>query len=181
MGIETNPLEVAGKRIFLVGVKGTGLSGLADLLVACGADVSGSDTTEHFYTEERLRELNVRIYDGSAGEKPAGVDYDLVIYSAAYSAKTNAHLAQLQRQKIPCYSYTQFLGLISRKIPTIAIAGVHGKTTITGMIAAIAQGAKIPFLVISGGQVNSIGNRSIYYGGTDCFVVEACEYRAALF
>ncbi len=180
MAIGTNLLEVAGKRIFLVGVKGTGLSGLADLLVACGADVSGSDTTEHFYTEERLRELNVRIYDGTTGEKP-GVDYDLVIYSAAYSAKTNAHLGQLQRQKIPCYSYTQFLGLISRKIPTIAIAGVHGKTTITGMIAAIAQGARIPFLVISGGQVNSIGNRSIYYGGTDCFVVEACEYRRHFF
>ena len=169
-----------GAKVFMVGIKGSGLSSLADLLSSCGAQVRGSDSAEHFYTEQRLRELHIPIigYDCPLADID---EYDFAIYSAAYDPSDHPHIRALREGGVQLYSYPQFLGLISTRMRTVAISGVHGKTTISGMAATIAQQSGWPVLSVCGGQINSLGDRAVYCGGEELFMVEACEYRRHFF
>ncbi len=170
------PDEFLQGHLFLVGAKGTGMTALAELLVAGGAVVSGSDVAEEFYTDRILAELGVPLITGfAATDLPP--DTTLVIHSAAYDPATNPQLLEAKDRGLPLLSYPEALGRLSGSMPSAAIAGVHGKTTTTALYGALAKASGAEASVLAGSAVSSFGGRSTLLGGNRSFVAETCEYR----
>ena len=177
-------------RIHFIGIKGTGMCALAELMHNKGLHVSGSDQGEVFYTDMILKEMAIpynESFDASHIESmslPAGQDEesvssypDMVIYSAAYSAETNPEMAEAQRLGIPMYKYTDALGAYSAGFDSSGITGVHGKTTTTALAGTLIRGAGLPAQVLVGSAVDAFGGRSTLSLGGKYFVAETCEYR----
>ena len=160
-------------KVYLVGIGGIGMSALAQLLASRGAHVSGSDR-EASPTTELLKEKGIQVFIGqSAVHLPENTE--LLIYSDAVPAE-NPERRRAHEKKIKQISYFEMLGDISQKMRTIGVTGTHGKTTTTGMLAAILKAAgKEPTAVI-GSIVRDFGSNFLA-GKDDLFVVEACEYR----
>jgi UDP-N-acetylmuramate--alanine ligase len=165
-----------GAKFYFVGIKGTGMCALAELMRARGISVSGSDRGEVFYTDGILRELGIpyhETFDVSHIEDDAA----LVIHSAAYDADTNVELAEARRRALPVLKYSDAVGLYSRLFDSSGISGVHGKTTTAAIAGTLMRGAGIPGQVLVGSAVRGFGNRSTLSLGNKYFVAETCEYR----
>ncbi|MDR0315724.1 MAG: UDP-N-acetylmuramate--L-alanine ligase [Treponema sp.] len=165
-----------GASVYFVGIKGTGVCALAELMLASGMKVSGSDTDEVFYTDAILKELGIPYYESFDAAHING-DIDIVIYSAAYSAESNPELAQAQRRSIPIVKYPDALGMWSSGFDSTGITGVHGKTTTTAMSGALMRGAGIPAQILAGSAVAAFNGRSTLTLGNKYFIAETCEYR----
>jgi len=165
-----------GKRIHLVGAKGTGMAALAEILLEGGARLSGSDVSDTFYTDSILQELGVPV---AAGFSLAGLpnDTELVIHSAAYSRDKNPELLEAERREIPLLSYPEALGALSRRMDSSGIAGVHGKTTTTALAGSLAIALNLPATILAGSAVTNFGGRSTRILGDRYFIAETCEYR----
>ncbi|MDR2210632.1 MAG: UDP-N-acetylmuramate--L-alanine ligase [Spirochaetaceae bacterium] len=164
------------KRVYFIGIKGTGMCALAELLHHSGAAVSGSDTPEQFYTDGILRDLGIPFYEGfSPLHVPA--DAALGIHSAAYGIETNSEMAEVQRRGIPLVKYPDALGAYSALFDSSGIAGVHGKTTTTAMTGVLFRAAALPARVLAGSAVSAFGGRSTLTLGDKYFAAETCEYR----
>jgi len=162
--------------VYLIGIKGTGVCALAELLHYAKCDVSGSDIPEEFYTDAILKKLKIPFYtdiDPSRINK----DIDLVIHSAAYSAETNLELARAKELKIPVLKYTDALGEISKMYDSIGVCGVHGKTTTTAMCGVLMRAADLPAQVLAGSAVIDFNGMSTISLGDKYFIAETCEYR----
>ena len=169
------------QTVHFVGIGGIGISAIARMMLLEGKRVSGSDSSESKILEE-LRRAGATIHIGhSASYVPEGCD--LVVYTIAVPPE-NPERAEAAKRDLVALSYPEILGLISVEKYTIAIAGTHGKTTTTAMIAkALMDAQKDPTVIVgslllnvnpsnpSGRHTNFIAGRSEY------FVVEACEYR----
>ncbi|MDR2103586.1 MAG: UDP-N-acetylmuramate--L-alanine ligase [Treponema sp.] len=173
---KTMPIAVPGAKVYMVGIKGTGMCALAELLVNSGVKVIGSDRGEVFYTDEILKALNIPYYE-SFEEGHISADIDLAIYSAAYSFDTNPEMAEIRRRDIPILKYTDALGAYSAAFDSSGIAGVHGKTTTTAMAGTLIRGAGLPARILVGSAVSGFGGRSTLSLGNRYFVAETCEYR----
>ncbi|MBL8158351.1 UDP-N-acetylmuramate--L-alanine ligase [bacterium] len=161
------------QRIYMVGIGGIGMSGLAQLLVARGLAVSGSDREES-PTTMLLQKKGIRVF---IGHDPLFVptDTELLIYSDAVPAESPERM-KAHELGIKQISYFEMLGEISKGSRTIAVAGTHGKTTVTGMLAAILKAAgKEPTAIV--GSIVRDFDSNFLPGRNDLFVVEACEYR----
>jgi len=162
----------------LIGVGGIGVSAVARLMLARGVTVSGSDNNPSLATEkllvvEQLKKEGIKVFFGhDAVNVP--VVCDLVVYSPAVR-EDNPELVVAQERGVQTLSYPEALGMISRGMRTVAVAGTHGKTTTTAMIAEILVGAKLSPTVIVGSILKSGTN--FIAGKSDIFVVEACEYK----
>jgi UDP-N-acetylmuramate--alanine ligase len=158
------------QRIHLVGIGGIGMCGIAEVLLTLGYSVSGSDTKPSNITE-RLQNLGATIY---SGHKPANVNgAHVVVISSAVKAD-NAEVVEAHKHKIPVIPRAEMLAELMRLKYGIAVAGAHGKTTTTSMVASIlAEGHLDPTFVI-GGKVNQAGT-SARLGKGEYFVVEADE------
>ena len=174
MGIEE--IIHGGGSVYFVGIKGTGVCALAELMHNAGMKVSGSDTTEVFYTDAILKELNIPFYE-NFDEARIGKDIDMVIHSAAYSAGSNPELAQAEKLGIPVLKYTDALGAWSSRFDSTGICGVHGKTTTTAIAGALMRAADIPAQILTGSAAVDFGGRSTLSLGTKYFIAETCEYR----
>ena len=165
-----------GASVYFVGVKGTGVCALAELLHNLGVKASGCDTAEVFYTDAILKDLGIPYYESF---DPAHIrdDIDLVIHSAAYSEESNAELAEARRKSIPLVKYPDALGAYSAAFDSTGIAGVHGKTTTTAMCGALMRGLGIPAQVLAGSAVTDFNGRSTIALGNKYFIAETCEYR----
>lgn len=155
-----------------VGIGGIGVSAIARLMLMRGVKVSGSDR-DHSLITEKLETEGATIFMGH------DADYvpekcDLVVYSPAIS-EDNPELVVAHERRIQTLSYPEALGMISRGMRTVAIAGTHGKTTTTAMIAEILVGANLSPTVIVGSLLKSGSN--FIAGTSNIFVVEACEYK----
>ena len=169
----------SGNWVYFIGIKGTGMCALAELLHNRKIRVSGSDGAETFYTDDILKELGIPFYesfDASHINDNSSLP-DLVIYSAAYSADTNPEIAEAQRLNIPLYKYTDALGAYSAGFDSTGITGVHGKTTTTALAGTLLRGVGLPAQVLTGSAVGAFGGRSILNLGDKYFVAETCEYR----
>lgn len=170
------PRDLSTARVHLVGVKGTGMCALAELLVAAGARVTGSDVPDVFYTDAILAELGVPVAPGfDASNLGSGVD--LVVHSAAYSAPSNPELARAAELGLPVLKYTEALGAYSARYDSSGIAGVHGKTTTTALCGTLCKALGLPARVLAGSAVGDFGGRSTLNLGDRYFVAETCEYR----
>lgn len=167
--------ELRGLRAHFVGVKGTGMCALAELFVAAGAGVSGSDVAERFYTDAILEGLGIAAAPFDADN--VGAEVELVVHSAAYRPDAHPELLRAAARGIPVLNYPEALGAYSARMDSSGIAGVHGKTTTTAMAGALAKGLGLEATVLAGSAVSSFGGRCTWRGGGRFFIAETCEYR----
>jgi len=171
------PLKDVSKLAFhFVGIKGTGMAALAELLVRLGARVRGSDTLDTYYTDEILKTLGIPYVEGFR-EENLDPEVDYVVYSAAYNPETHPELIRARRLGIPLFSYPEALGALSATLPSAGVCGVHGKTTTTALAGTLVKTAGLSGCVLAGSAVSNFGNRSTYFGGREFFIAETCEYR----
>ena len=162
--------------VYCIGIKGTGLCALAELMFNAGLKVCGSDIPEEFYTDKILKKLGIPFYENIDPNR-INSKIDLVIHSAAYSADTNAELAKAVELGIPVIKYTDALGAWSAKYDSVGICGVHGKTTTTAMCGVLVRAAGLPAQVLVGSAVIDFGEMSTISLGDKYFIAETCEYR----
>ena len=153
-----------------IGIGGIGMSGIAEVLVNLGYKVQGSDQTDSANVK-RLRDKGVKIAIGHAAENLA--DASVVVISSAIRAD-NPELAAARAQRLPVVRRAEMLAELMRLKSCIAIAGTHGKTTTTSMVAAMLDCGGFDPTVINGGIINSYGTNA-RVGAGDWMVVEADE------
>ncbi len=159
-----------------MGIKGTGMAALAEILLDRGAELSGSDGPETFYTDRILQRLGIP-YAESFDPANVGSDIRLVIHSAAYDLKTNPELMTAAQRGIPVVSYPEALGLLSASCDSSGISGTHGKTTTAALSGMIVQAWDLPATILAGSEVAGFGERSTLILGRRYLVAETCEYR----
>ncbi len=161
------------KKIHCIGIGGIGLSGIAEILLSRGYEVSGSDMRESDITEKLIGDGAV-VFLGHRGKNVEGAD--LVVYTVAVG-DDNPELMRARELGIPTITRAQALGaLMAEYDKSIAISGTHGKTTTTAMISLILKAAQKEPTISVGGNLDEIGG-NFYVGRKDYFVTEACEYR----
>jgi UDP-N-acetylmuramate--alanine ligase len=158
------------QRIHLVGIGGIGMSGIAEVLLTLGYSVSGSDTKPSTITE-RLQDLGATIYEGHKAENVEGAH--VVVISSAVRAD-NPEVLEAHKRKIPVIPRAEMLAELMRLKYGIAVAGAHGKTTTTSMVASILAAAHLDPTFVIGGRVNQAGTTA-RVGKGEYFVVEADE------
>ena len=158
------------KRVHFVGVGGIGMSGIAEVLINLGFDVSGSDMKSTDITA-RLQSMGAAIFAGHAGGNIAGAD--VVVYSSAVTPD-NPELVEARRQGIPTIPRGEMLAELLRLKYAVTVAGAHGKTSTTSLIAAVmAQGGLDPTVIV-GGKVRALSSNA-RLGGSRYVVAEADE------
>ncbi len=157
--------------IHFVGIGGIGMSGIAEVMHNLGYSVQGSDIAES-YVVEGLRKRGIKVAIGHAAENLG--DAAVVVTSTAVSRKTNPEVEQAYERRIPVVRRAEMLAELMRLKSTVAVAGTHGKTTTTSMIAAMLDAGGIDPTVINGGIINQYGSNA-RLGSGDWMVVEADE------
>lgn len=158
-------------HIHLVGIGGSGISAIARVLRERGFSVSGSDLKESEFAAD-LRKLGVTVHIGHSAAHVS--DADMVVISSAIP-KSNPEVTTAKQNNIPVLKRSDFLGALMREKIGIAVAGTHGKTTTTSMIAQILIDADFDPSVIVGGVLPSLGTNA-RAGDGEFFVIEADEY-----
>lgn len=162
-----------GKRhIHFIGVGGSGMFPLVQILVSQGYEVSGSDNNPTDTLETELK-MGVLV---TVGQKPENIKgADLIVYTAAI-LKDNPELLAAQASGIPMIERAELLGLLSRQYENcICVSGTHGKTTTTSMITQVLVGAGLSPTAVIGGKLPVIGGSGCI-GESDIMVCEACEF-----
>ena len=167
--------DYKGKQIHMIGIGGSSMSGLAEMLLKEGYAVSGSDNANS-HAVERLRKMGIAVTVGHFAENVEGKD--LVIFSAAI-LPDNAERMQAKALGIPEMERSTLLGqLMQNHDHAVCVCGTHGKTTTSSMIAqALLVCGKDPTVHI-GGRLDALGGGS-RIGGKDVFVAEACEFHGS--
>ena len=160
----------AAQRVHFIGIGGIGMSGIAEILLSLGFPVSGSDVRAS-PTTERLAKLGATIFIGHAAEqvRPA----DVVVTTSAVS-KDNPEVVEAHARKIPVIQRAEMLAELMRLKYGIAIAGMHGKTTTTSLIAAVLDAGGLDPTVVVGGRVDLFGSNA-RAGKSQYLVAEADE------
>ncbi|MBZ5526513.1 MAG: UDP-N-acetylmuramate--L-alanine ligase [Acidobacteriia bacterium] len=158
------------QRIHLVGIGGIGMSGIAEVLLTLGYSVSGSDTKLSAITE-RLESLGATVHEGHAAQNVEGAH--VVVISSAVKAE-NPEVVEAHTRKIPVIPRAEMLAELMRLKYGIAVAGAHGKTTTTSMVASVLAAAHLDPTFVIGGRVNQAGTTA-RLGRGEYFVVEADE------
>jgi UDP-N-acetylmuramate--alanine ligase len=157
-------------RVHFIGVGGIGMSGIAEILLTMGYAVSGSDLRGSA-TTERLEKLGATIYVGHAASNAAASD---VVVTSSAVAKDNPEVLEARSRKIPVIQRAEMLAELMRLKYGIAIAGMHGKTTTTSMVAAVLAGGELDPTVVVGGRVGTMGSNA-RLGTSQYLVAEADE------
>jgi UDP-N-acetylmuramate--alanine ligase len=163
-------LFAPSQRIHFIGIGGIGMSGIAEILLTMGYTVSGSDLRRSGVTD-RLVGMGARFFEGHAAANAAASD--VVVTSSAVS-KTNPEVVEARARKIPVIQRAEMLAELMRLKYGIAVAGMHGKTTTTSMIAAVLAGGGLDPTVVVGGRVNALGSNA-RLGNSQYLVAEADE------
>ena len=158
------------RHVHFVGIGGIGMSGLAEILRTLDFDVSGSDLKPNENTR-RLEGLGVRVFIGHAADNVGGAD--VLVYSSAIDP-TNPEIARARALEIPIIPRAEMLAELMRVRYAITIAGSHGKTTTTSLVATVLRAAGLDPTVVVGGKVNALGSNA-RLGEGDLFVAEADE------
>jgi len=158
------------QRIHFVGIGGIGMSGIAEVLLNLGYKISGSDLKPSAVTQ-RLASLGAAIHEGHAASNVT--DSDVVVTSSAVSSE-NPEVIEARRLHIPVIPRAEMLAELMRLKYGIAIAGMHGKTTTTSMVAAVLAAGGLDPTVVVGGRVDAMGSNA-RLGKSQYLVAEADE------
>ncbi|MFV0288189.1 MAG: UDP-N-acetylmuramate--L-alanine ligase [Mycoplasmatales bacterium] len=151
---------------FFIGIKGSGMSSLAAVLKDMGNNVAGSDVPTHYFTEDKLKKKQIKIYD--FGVKEFKEFSGTVILGNAFNEE-HIDYQNAKSQKLEIISYATLLNNLVTSLNSIAIAGTNGKTTTTGLTKEVLKHKEISYLI---GDGTGVGNSKSEY-----FVFEACEYQ----
>jgi UDP-N-acetylmuramate--alanine ligase len=151
-----------------IGIGGIGMSGIAEIMLSMGVKVSGSDLRRGPATD-RLATLGATIYEGHNAANVGAAT--VVVTSSAVNAK-NAEVLEAHARKIPVIQRAEMLAELMRLKYGIAIAGMHGKTTTTSMVAAVLSAGGLDPTVVVGGRVDALGSNA-RLGTTQYLVAEA--------
>jgi UDP-N-acetylmuramate--alanine ligase len=158
------------QRVHFIGIGGIGMSGIAEILLTMGYAVSGSDLRAGPATE-RLERLGATVFVGHAAANAAASD---VVVTSSAVAKDNPEVVEARARKIPVIQRAEMLAELMRLKYGIAIAGMHGKTTTTTMVAAVLAGGELDPTVVVGGRVDALGSNA-RLGKSQYLVAEADE------
>src|SRR3989338_8311514 len=162
------------KTIHFIGIKGVAMAGLSVICKQRGMAVSGSDVALKFITDDTLHREGITVLESF---DPAHVDGqpDLVVGGTSWGTD-NVEVAEAKRRGIPIISDAELRGLLSREKKTIAVTGVHGKTTATALLAHLFTRAGLqPSFLVGTGTVPNLGSNARWAAG-DYFIVEGDEY-----
>lgn len=149
-----------------IGIKGSGMSALAQIMKQLGYHVQGSDVEKQFFTEKGLRELDITILPFDENN----IKDDMKIIVGATFEGENVEVSKAKELDLKIYTYSEMVGILTKKFKTICVAGCHGKTTTTSMLAHVLQHTKgCNYLIGDGTGSASLDN--------EYFALEACEYR----
>ncbi len=158
------------RQIHFVGIGGIGMSGIAEVLLNLGYGVSGSDLTSSDITQ-RLQDAGATIFQGHDAAHVAGAD---VVVTSSAVKPDNAEVLMARKHHIPVIPRAEMLAELMRMKYGVAVAGTHGKTTTTSLIATILANANFDPTVVIGGRLNSLGSNA-QLGQGDYLVAEADE------
>jgi UDP-N-acetylmuramate--alanine ligase len=158
------------QRIHFVGIGGIGMSGIAEVLLNLGYKVSGSDLKSSAVTH-RLSSLGATVFEGHRTENIIGAD---VVVASSAIPSDNPEIAEAHALHIPVIQRAEMLAELMRLKYGIAIAGMHGKTTTTSMVAAVLAGGELDPTVVVGGRVDAMGSNA-RLGKSQYLVAEADE------
>ncbi len=156
--------------VHFVGIGGIGMSGIAEVMSNLGYSVQGSDLSEGA-SVERLRARGIKVMVGHAAENVEGVG---VVVTSTAVKRTNPEVAAALEHRIPVVRRAEMLAELMRLKNTVAVAGTHGKTTTTSMVAALLDAGGVDPTVINGGVIEQYGSNA-RLGDSDWMVVEADE------
>ncbi len=160
------------KRIHFIGIGGSGMCPLAEILHSKGYILTGSDNNETD-TLARIRNMGIEVYMGQRAENIENAE--MIVYTAAIMAD-NPELIAAKNSGIPTFERSKLLGAVSRKFKNcIGICGTHGKTTTTSMLTQVLLNAGVDPSAVIGGKLPMTGTNGIT-GNSDLFVCESCEY-----
>jgi len=158
------------QRVHFIGIGGIGMSGIAEILLTMGYPVSGSDLRSNAVTE-RLQGMGAKIFLGHDAANAR--DADVVVTSSAV-ARSNPEVVEARSRKTPIIHRAEMLAELMRLKYGIAIAGMHGKTTTTSMVASVLAGGGLDPTVVVGGRVDALGSNA-RLGNSRYLVAEADE------
>ena len=167
-------LPEGAESIFFIGICGISMSSLASITHTHGIKVGGSDTNDGEMAA-KLRSEGIEIFIGHSADNLRG--YDAVVYTAAI-ADTNPELRYAREKGLPCINRADYLGrLMLSYTNRIGVAGMHGKSSVTGMIAHVfIENGKEP-TVLNGANTAELGGGAYRIGDNNGFIFEACEYK----
>ena len=167
--------DFKGKHVHMIGIGGSSMSGLAEMLLREGYTITGSDNANS-HAVERLREMGIGVHVGHAAENVRGAD--VLIFSAAISNE-NPERMEAEKLGIPQMERSTLLGqLMQGHKEAVCVCGAHGKTTTSSMIAETYLRCGLDPTVHIGGRLDALGGGS-RIGKKDVFVAEACEFHGS--
>ena len=152
-------------KYHFIGIKGSGMSSLAQIAYDMGNEVQGSDEETYFFTQEKLEQRNIPMYYYGAENIKEGYE---VILGTAFD-ETHVEYRKAKELGLTTYTYSQFLGKLLSEIPSIAVTGAHGKTTTTTMTSNIFKHNHVTSYLIGDGTGHGEKN-------SEFMIAEACEY-----
>lgn len=163
------------KSVYMIGIKGVGMTALATILKNRNIAVSGSDIKEVFQTDDVLQAAGITVYEGfTAGHVPH--DVDLIIYSTAYTNENNIEMATVLQNRFKSISYPKALGALLNERFGIAVCGTHGKTTTTALLAHTLDHAGLDPGAVVGAYIKGWNGNALIGRGKH-MVIEADEYQ----
>lgn len=176
-------VELNKKKAYFIGIKGVGMTMLAQFLSTKNFEVSGSDIPETFLTDRVLKDSKIKVFSGFNSDN-IPKELDLVVYSSAYNEKNNPELGYIKNNKklfknIELKSYAETLGSLFNTYKGIAVCGSHGKTSTSAWLGyLLSKSGKSPNVLV-GSRVPQFKGSSLI-GDSDLFVAEVDEYQNKL-
>lgn len=151
---------------YFIGIKGTGMSALAQILRDLDYEVAGSDKPDHFFTEQALIDKGIKIYNFDKNN----IKEDMIIVQGNAFKDDHEEVVRAKELDLKIYTYQEMVGKLTKMFETITIAGCHGKTTTTAMLSHVLNSIKGCNYLIGDGTGHA--NKENEY-----FALEACEYK----
>jgi UDP-N-acetylmuramate--alanine ligase len=166
------------KKVHVIGIKGSGIIGVVEILHSMGMEITGSDTHEKFFTDEILKRLGIKYFE-KFSKSNIPHDVDLIIYSTAYNASNNEEFKSAEMKDLEMVSYPEVLAQLFNEKYGIAVCGTHGKTTTSALLAYTLKFCGADPSAAIGSKIKDWGGNALA-GKGEFFVIEADEFQNKL-
>lgn len=162
----------------MIGIKGVGMTMLAQYFSGQGVEVTGSDINETFMTDEVLKKSGIKVLEGFSVDNIPN-DVDFIVYSTAYNKNTNVEVERIENSDTKTYTYAEALGEVFNSKHGIAVCGSHGKTTTSAWLGYVLDKSGVKPNVMVGAQVPQFDG-NILISDSNYLIIEADEYQNKL-